>query len=460
MSKRILFIILALLSMSCAHRAGDTISPSDNAKYFKIVSCERISLDTQPENQFQEQTQGSHDPSSAEVVDSTQDLAIITIDPSTGRQDTLTITEPMDNIVCMSASYVAYLSALGCDSVVTGVSGGKYISRLTVRERYEKGLVKEVGYDSAPDYEQIVALKPDLVVTYSLPGTDAKPVEKLRSLGVKVLQLNDFLENSPLARAEYVRLFGALTGLLPQADSIFAEVSASYNALSEVVREEADVRSPSGRKEKSGSDTKQRDDNPSSVIGMESGRLLSENGRGEQVEEDSQKPDFTKKVLINIPYADAWYIPGQDNYMSRLVHDAGGEILGAQPGQSESSIISVEQAYSYAQQADIWLNPGWCSTKADLMNEHPLFKSFGIDIIYNNIRRTNSGGGNDFWESGAVRPDLILRDLIRILHPEISFQGIRLSKETEPLVRKKTSSVPPSEFVTASDSLYFYIKVD
>ena len=122
-------------------------------------------------------------------------------------------------------------------------------------------------------------------------------------------------------------------------------------------------------------------------------------------------------VLMNIPYGDAWYIPGADNYMTRMIQDAGGEVLGAMPGRN-SSVVSLEKAYKLSQGADVWLNPGHCTIRQQLSDIHHLFPTFGPLTkslpIYNNTLRTNSEGGNDFWESGAVRPDLVLEDLVKI----------------------------------------------
>ena len=105
--------------------------------------------------------------------------------------------------------------------------------------------------------------------------------------------------------------------------------------------------------------------------------------------------------------------------MARLIHDAGGEVLGAEAGTSRSRVITMEQAYILSQDADIWLNPGHCRTREELFRIHQLFLKFGPLAdglpIYNNTLRTTPEGGNDFWESGAVRPDLILEDLRKII---------------------------------------------
>lgn len=289
------------------------------------------------------------------IIDSTH---VVTRSPYDGAADTVDVSTPARSIVCMSTSYVAYLDAAGKDSVVSGVSGLDYVSSPELKAR---GDVYEVGYDAELDYERIVALKPDYVAAYSVSSVEPPYVGKLRGLGVKVIMVNDHLEGHPLARAEYIRLFGALTGARERADSVFSLIESKYMQV------------------KASVDTSTR-----------------------------------TKVLFNIPYSDQWFIPGGDNYMARLVSDAGGETLGAVPGARESSVISIEQAYMLARQADVWLNPGWCSTKAQLMSVNPLFESFGIDRVYNNTLRTNSSGGNDFWESGAARPDLVLEDLVRI----------------------------------------------
>ena len=299
-------------------------------------------------------------------IDSTERGCRISVLDTDGRiQDSLTVCGSLDRIVCMSSSYAACLSAIGSTRAICGISGVKYISDTAVCRLAAEGRIAEVGSDAMPDYERIASLKPDIVIAYRMPGSDM--VQNLKALGINVLQLNDYLENSPLGRASYIRVFGALTGRLGTADSVFSAVSARYRQLAEKVNADVSV----------------------------------------------------KNVLMNIPYADAWYIPGGDNYMSRLVEDAGGRILGSVPGQTESSIISTEKAFTLSREADFWLNTGWCDTMEQLYGSNAMFKSFGIRNVFNNTLRVNGSGGNDFWESGAVYPDRILHDLLLIMHPEL-----------------------------------------
>ena len=285
-----------------------------------------------------------------------EDSSVVVLCPSGGAD---TLRGPFRRLVCMSSSYVGFLEAIGADSAVVAVSGPDFLGNALVRER-----AADVGYDAALDYEGILKLRPDLFLTYSVSSAEPPYLAKLRELGVRCVVLSEHIESHPLARAEYVKLFGALTGRHSRADSVFSAVRERYLSL--------------------------------------------------------RRPSASHKVLINIPYSDEWYIPGGDNYMTRLIRDAGGELLGARPGRQESSVIGLETAYSYAREADFWLHPGWCRTREQLRSVHPLFSEFPVlqKEVWNNTLQTTPGGGNRFWETGPVRPDLILEDLVHIFSKE------------------------------------------
>ena len=288
--------------------------------------------------------------------------AVVVTSPYGRMRDTLIVEKPLDNIICMSSSQVAGLAEIGADDMISAVSGLRYITNQTLHERK----VPDIGYEASFDYEKVLSIKPDVVLVYTVSGSEPPYLSRLRDLGIRVLVLHDHLEEHPLARAEYIRLYGVLTGRQALADSVFSSICSRYDSLA-----------------------------------------VKTSGRQERV-----------KVLMNVPYGDAWYIPGGESYMARLVRDAGGEILGSVPGASASSVISLEDAYGISRSADIWLNPGPCSKLDELVSFHHSFKMFGpVEKglpIYNNTLRSTPEGGNDFWESGSVRPDLILKDLIAI----------------------------------------------
>ena len=249
-----------------------------------------------------------------------------------------------------------------------------------IHRRQPTSALADVGYDGAPDYETIVSLRPEVVLTYAVSGVESPFVGRLKQLGIKVLTVNEHLERHPLARAAYIRLFGALTGEMATADSILSVVRTNYTAIAEGIKE-----------------------------------------RGVT----------PRKVLLNIPYNDQWFVPASDNYLTVMIHDAGGTVLGCEEGKAASTVMSVEKAYSLSKEADCWLNVGWCSTEKDLLGVNPIFSDMleaikgnatrmvpdGFPVVWNDNKRVNAKGGNDIWQSGVVRPDLVLRDLAGILRP-------------------------------------------
>ena len=344
----------------------------------------------------------------------------VSVSPFDGSRDTLDLPSPLGRLIVMSTSHYGFLDALGRTDVVVGVSGADYLflsggsiggsdvssptnaSFLqTDSERSDSGSLRgtpfsppggrrgdkyptetivDVGYEAAPDYEKIVAARPDLLLTYSVSGAESPFLTKLRSLGIRVFVVNEHLESHPLARARYIRLFGALTGRMEEADSVLASVETSYKAIADSV---------------------------------------------------SASATAPRKVLLNIPYNDQWFVPSQESYLTTLVSDAGGKVLGTEPGRAASSCMSLEKAYSYSKEADCWLNVGWCRTIDQLISANPLFGDMvtnitrnaeargikGFPVVWNDNLRVSGKGGNDIWQSGVVRPDLVLRDLAAILHP-------------------------------------------
>ncbi len=309
--------------------------------------------------------------------------SVISVSPFDGSGDTLKVTRPLNRLIVMSTSYIGFLDAIRADSVIVGVSGGEYVCDSSVRVGLRNGTVADIGYDASPDYERIMALKPDLLLTYSVSPAKSRFLSKLESLGIRTFIVSEHLERHPLARAAHIRLFGALTGNMAAADSVLNAVSKNYISLRDSLSRT--MRAP-------------------------------------------------RKILVNIPYKDQWFIPGQESYLTTLFKDAGGEILGAKAGGSVSGQISVETAYSLSKEADLWMNVGWCRTLEQLLSVNPLFEDFlmniqknaaargytdkdGADaapVVWNDNKRLNAKGGNDFWESGVVRPDVLLRDLVGI----------------------------------------------
>ena len=283
---------------------------------------------------------------------------------NTSGTDIQRIDHDAKRIICMSSSYVAMLSTIGKQEAIAGVSGINFISDKYVVANSDK--IGDVGYDNNINYEMVVALNPDLVLLYGVMGASGME-SKLRELGIPYLYLGEYVESSPLGKAEWMVAVGEVTGARDKAVEIFSTISERYTALATEVSLAAKER---------------------------------------------------KQVMLNTPYRDSWFIPSEQNYIARIIRDAGGEPFTIAGTGNSSQPIDIEQAYIWASEADVWLNVGACNSLEELIRQNPKFtdvKAVREKRVYNNNARQTTQGGSDFWESGVVHPDVILQDLVTIL---------------------------------------------
>lgn len=294
---------------------------------------------------------------------------------------------PPKRIVAMSSSHAAMLDAVGCSDRIVGLSGCRFIYNSELCNKIAKSEISEVGYDSTFDFEKISALKADIVLLYGVAGEAKTMTTKLEELHILYIYIGDYLENDPLGKAEWVVALASLCGVEEKGMEFFAGVEEHYNTL-----------------------------------------------RGKQYC-SAYKP----RVMLNLPYRDTWFMPPHNSYMVRLIEDAGGEYILTENGKRKtknehntSTPISLEEALVLAMKADFWLNLGQMVSVEEVCATAPRFAK--VDAVrfgrlYNNTKRTNESRGSDFWESGAIRPDLILEDLINILHYEAPTDSLHYYKK-------------------------------
>lgn len=293
-----------------------------------------------------------------------QSLAIFATEDAARGYDGEYIVGAADRIVCMSTSYIAMLDAIDMAGAVVGVSGKQYVMNERVAANPK---VEDVGYDSNLNYELLVSLNPDVVLMYGVTAENGAVTAKLRDLGIPYLYLGDYVEESPIGKAEWLVAIAEIVGCRERGVAQFEAIEERYNAV-------------------------------------KSGVVRSE-----------QAP----KVMFNLPYQDVWYMPSDESYMVQLVTDAGGDYIYRGKNTSRGSKgVSLEEAYMLVADADIWLNVGQCSTMDDLHRAAPHFVNTRVvqsGEVYNNNRRRTRAGGSDFWESAIVRPDVVLHDLATII---------------------------------------------
>ena len=277
---------------------------------------------------------------------------------------------PIKRLICLSTTHIAYIDELNTTPTIIGVSGISFVNSTNLKLRIDKGEVKDVGYDQNLNYELIVSLKPDAVICYGIGAESIGYLHKLKELGIKLIFIGDYLEDNPLGKAEWIKAFGAILNLKNRADSTFKSIKGEY---------------------------------------LDAAKL---------VQSVKSKP----KVFLNLPYKDSWYFPGGSNYFIKIVEDAGGDYLFKYLEGSKSYTINFEKAIETGMNADIWLNPGAAYSLDDIKHSDERLLSLSPvkkGQVYNNNMRSSINGGNDFWESGVVHPNLILKDLIYIFHPEL-----------------------------------------
>lgn len=276
------------------------------------------------------------------------------------------VKAPVRRVVCMSSSHVALFDAVGQTNRIVGVSGLDYILNPRIRARSLCGEVRDVGYDTNLNFELITALHPDLILLYGISGENTSITGKLRELGIPYLYIGDYVEESPLGKAEWLVAAAELCDLREAGTDSLRHIAARYNAIKSRL-DPADVR---------------------------------------------------PRVMLNTPYRDTWFMPSTHSYMIRLIEDAGGSYIYTKNHSKASVAVDLEEAYLLANEADFWLNVGACNSLGELTAQNPKFAEVPAVVdrcVWNNNRRQTPSGGSDFWESGVVRPDVVLRDLRTIL---------------------------------------------
>ena len=277
-----------------------------------------------------------------------------------------TIPAGAKQIVCMSSSYIAMLDALGQVDRIVAVSGIDYVSNPYIIAH--KDSIKDMGPEM--NYELLLGLKPDVVLLYGIGDAQTAVTDKLKELSIPYMYVGEYLEESPLGKAEWMVALSELTDSREKGIEIFSEIPKRYQTLKDLT---------------------------ASV---------------------EQRPT----VMFNTPWNDSWIMPSTKSYMAQLVNDAGADYIYKENTSNSSAPIGLETAYGLIQKADYWINVDMASTLDELKAVNPKFtdaKSVREKTAYNNNLRLTATGGNDYWESAVVRPDIVLRDLIHIFHPEL-----------------------------------------
>ncbi len=287
-------------------------------------------------------------------------------EPPAHNPDTRVIYTPVRSIVCTSTTHIPLLDYLGETDKLVGFPTTDYISSEKMRKRVDAGKVTDLGIDKGLNLERLAVLHPDMVMGYSMSG-DYGQFRKIEELGIPVVINGEYLEQHPLGRAEWIKFMALFFNREREADSVFSQIEKNY------LQAKASI-------------------------------------------DDTQHPT----VLSGIVYGDAWFLPGGQNYAAKLFKDAGCQYLWEETTSNGYLQLPFESVYAKAHQADLWIGVGSYRSLAEIAAadaRYTRFAPFVHQQVYNYDARTGARGGNQFLELGYLRPDLILRDLIKIAHP-------------------------------------------
>ena len=280
------------------------------------------------------------------------------------------IRTPVSAIICLSTSHIGFLSAINELTSLKALSGAGFVSDPEVQKAVSEKKVLDIGYDQGINYEKILGLKPDLIMAYGVSGDVTGFINKLQDLGLNVVLNGEYLEATPLAKAEWIKFVAAFYNKDNEAAAYFSMVEANYIQIKN------------------------------------------------QVAEVKIRP----VVMTGLPFKDAWWMAGGRSNLASLITDAGGWFLWNDNTSKEAFVVSLEEVVIRSAKADIWINCGTANNMNELIATDSRFANFPQvqkKHIFNNNLKLSPSGGNDYWEKGVVRPDLILSDLVKIFHPDI-----------------------------------------
>ena len=275
---------------------------------------------------------------------------------------------PLKTLASTSVTHLEFLSLLDEIQTITGVCSPALIYNPELQKNIQAGKITDLGDAFSLNVEKTLVLKPEALMTSGFNQADAA-AQRIVQAGIPVIFNNEWMETSLLGRAEWIKFVAVFYNKEQLADSIFTDIEKRYNELKD---------------------------------------------RAFKVK---KKP----KVMSGNNFRGTWYMPAGQSFMGQLFRDAGGDYFYANDTTTGSLPLNVETVLKNFAETDVWLNVNF-STIDELIktdSKHALFHPVKTGQVYNFNKRRLPSTANDFWESAVARPDLLLGDVIAILHPEL-----------------------------------------
>ncbi len=274
---------------------------------------------------------------------------------------------PLKKVMVLNASLIGYISELGAEQKMIAVSSPEYIYSDKVLKLIQTKKIADIGNEQKYDVEKIIAMKPDAIFTNHIESFQ-NTYELLKKNGIQIIFLNEYEEQNPLEKAAYIRVFGKLLDMEKKGDSIYNSIQKNYNALSSSVKNE------------------------------------------------KSKP----KVICNEMYGGQWFLPGGRTFAAKYFQDAGADYILKDNTDAKAIPMGFEEVFVKSNDAKYWVNIGPHQSKKQMLAINPNYEKLQVyktGKLYTLTGRARDKA-NDYFESGVVRADLVLKDYIKIFHPE------------------------------------------
>ncbi|MBY0415107.1 MAG: ABC transporter substrate-binding protein [Bdellovibrionales bacterium] len=293
------------------------------------------------------------------IIQSGSDRFIATEYPLLKCSTKLPVIEiPIKRFIATSTTHLAFLKAFDAEKILVAFPGTRYIYNPNLKTKN----VKDINYQL--NAEELLSLRPDLVMAYSANISSEKRLSDLRKVNIPIVLNHDFEEKHPLARAEWMVFAAAFLGKDLEAQSLFKKIEYNYNKIK---------------------------------------KMTGENG-------------VRPYILVGNIQNGKWAACGGESDLAIMIKDAGG-VLYFENNSAETQFLSLEKVMSKKASPAIWFTQNMWN-EAQIINKDSRYKKFATVKKFNNNKLTNSEGFNDYWETGLFRPDLLLSDLYKIIHSE------------------------------------------
>jgi len=279
------------------------------------------------------------------------------------------ISVPIKRIVVTSTTHIPSLEMLDEEKSLVGFPNLDYISSDKVRTLIDNKKVKELGNNHDLNTEVLIDLQPDVIIGYGIDNSNPT-LDNIQKSGLKVMLNGDWNEETPLGKAEWIKFFGILYGKQKQAEAIFAKIEKDY--LKTIAIAKKAVTKPT--------------------------------------------------ILIGDIFEGKWNLPKGTSWGCQLLKEANSNYLWQETKGTGSLFLSFEAVFERAKDADFWITSGQFSTFKEMTDSNPhynQFKAFQNKNVYSFSGKKGKTGGVLYYELAPNRPDIVLKDIVKILHPEL-----------------------------------------